>query len=371
MLARRRGSRASASDRVRTRSSDNLPPHFVSAAWVTVTALLVTLSAAAEPASKGDHAAASDQFERGVAHFNAGEMDAAAREFEAAFATKAHPAVLFNLGRTYVALGRSVDAVRVLEQYLASQEIIPKQRRDAVEALVRAQRQRIGHLVVASSQAGVLISIDGIDVGKTPLPAPVPLTLGPHGVVARAEGSAVQAYSVTIEPLAKFELDVRLDNGKAEPDGAAASPPAAAAPSPPPVSKTVTAASPPDVSSAATTSQAPVLSPAGLVLIGGGVAAAGFGTYFGIRAADNWSTRNQHCEGGCDADAVEAGRDAEQFASMANAAFALSIVSVGIGAFLVVKSVTSSSVPTAAKRRPLLALSKTGKGWFVQVAGNL
>ncbi len=141
-------------------------------------------SASAQPAPT-----ARQCFDRGVELAEKGDLEAAAREFEEAYRISPNYAVLYNLGQADAALGKAVEALKAFETYLANggPRINPV-RRTEVEALIAANRKRVGYASIAVEPEGSEVSIDGRVVGKTPLRDSLTLLTGEHGVAITRAG---------------------------------------------------------------------------------------------------------------------------------------------------------------------------------------
>lgn len=155
---------------------------------------------------------ARDHFDRGIELFNEGRYDAALAELQRAYDIAPAFPVLYNLGRVHATLGHPVEAARALERYLEEGgQAIPASRRDEVETELARQRSRIGHLVVETNVPGSTVNIDGIDVARTPLEAPIPLGAGAHTVAVRAPGHASEIRSVQIAGGVEENMRVELN----------------------------------------------------------------------------------------------------------------------------------------------------------------
>lgn len=157
-------------------------------------AAVLVVSLAAPPVSAQDAAhdparEARAHFDRGIALFNEGRLDAALPEFQAAYDIAPAYPVLYNLGRVYAALERPVEAAHALERYLAEGgDAIAAARQREVLALIADARARIGRVDVVSDVAGSVVSVDGVDVATTPLSFPIELGVGRHTIGVRAPG---------------------------------------------------------------------------------------------------------------------------------------------------------------------------------------
>lgn len=145
-------------------------------------------SASAQAMDPEADARARVHYERGVALFDEELYPGALAEFEAAYELTHRVGLLFNIGQLHARLGHAVEATEMLERYLAEAGEIPADRRALVETEILAQRSRIGRLTVTASVPGAHVSIDDVDRGVTPLPAPIPVGVGEHVLVVSAEG---------------------------------------------------------------------------------------------------------------------------------------------------------------------------------------
>ncbi len=184
-------------------------------------------------------AAAHQHYESGLAAFDDERFQDAADEFEAAYRISPAFAVLYNIGRVDVALGRSVEAVRAFEMYLAQgAAAIDTSRRQEVRAEIDKQRTRIGTVAVRTQPAAAEVRVDGRLVGKTPLAEPVQVSAGKHTVEALLSGYTPTVRELTVAGMARIELELRLDPVVSEdasrPTAPSQAPPASVAPTPVP-----------------------------------------------------------------------------------------------------------------------------------------
>ena len=148
-----------------------------------ITLSLFVMLFAPPPGDVDVRAAARIHFDRGVVAFRDRRFAEAAEEFKTAYDLSPAFIVLYNIGQVDVALGRPVEAVAAFRKYLDDgADRVPAQRRLEVEGELRRQQARIGQVRVRSRRPGAEVRIDGLLVGKTPLPAPVPLSVGHHTV---------------------------------------------------------------------------------------------------------------------------------------------------------------------------------------------
>jgi tetratricopeptide (TPR) repeat protein len=201
-------------------------------------------------------AAAHEHYEKGLAAFDEERFNDAAEEFEAAYRISPAFAVLYNIGRVNVALGRSVEAVQAFEKYLAQGAAsIAAGRRQEVRAEIDKQRSRIGSLMVRTVPDSADLRVDGKLIGKTPLAQPLLVTAGRHTIEALLSGYTPQVRELEVGGMAQIDIDLRLEAVVGPGAGNPSTPP------PSPVSAPAPAAAIPPVQVAPTPVQI-VLAPA-------------------------------------------------------------------------------------------------------------
>src|SRR5512140_2420687 len=140
-------------------------------------------------AQTGTKAEARSHFDRGLGLAKKGDYAAAVVEFNRAYELSPHFAVLYNLGQAYAALGQSAFAVQALRRYLSEgADQVPAQRRNQVEADLARLGRQIASVTVRSDFAGAVIKVDGLEVGRSPLPEAVRVSAGVHVFSATAPG---------------------------------------------------------------------------------------------------------------------------------------------------------------------------------------
>jgi tetratricopeptide (TPR) repeat protein len=158
----------------------------------------LTLSAAVH-AEEDPRKAARAHYEQGLALANRGAYEAALREFRSAYEKSPQFAVLYNIGQAEIAIGHPLEAIQALSQYLRDgQDQIPAARRKQVEAQIALVEKLLAELVITSDGAGALVSVDGRELGSTPLPHALRVTTGPHEVSLTFPGLPAVKRSVAL-----------------------------------------------------------------------------------------------------------------------------------------------------------------------------
>jgi tetratricopeptide (TPR) repeat protein len=142
---------------------------------------------------------AREHFERGVEASRQGDLVLALDHFEKAQALTPNQTVLYNLGQTYSALGRPVEALGVLERYLEADGASgDAARRREVEDLVRRNLARVGMLEVALDPSDASLDIDGVPA-KPSGAGTVRIAAGRHLLTATKVGYRPSVVRVAVK----------------------------------------------------------------------------------------------------------------------------------------------------------------------------
>lgn len=153
-------------------------------------------------------AAARSHYERGLGLVESGAYQAALAEFERAYEKSPHFAVLYNIGLCHVALGRRPEAVAALRTYLEQGGTqIPEDRRRSVEAQIADLEARFAEISVTTDRPGTVISVDGREVGRTPLAKPIRLPAGAHEISAVAQGMPKATRNIDVGEAERRTID--------------------------------------------------------------------------------------------------------------------------------------------------------------------
>ncbi|WP_437932098.1 hypothetical protein WMF37_23555 [Sorangium sp. So ce291] len=127
---------------------------------------------------------ARQRYEDGVKAYDTGRFEDARTAFLQVYTLKRHPAVLLNLGQSELRSNHLEDAGKHLQQFLREHTSATPEQRAAAEKAIADVKRRTGFLVVVADANGADISVDGVLVGKAPLPDPVFVTPGKHTLFA-------------------------------------------------------------------------------------------------------------------------------------------------------------------------------------------
>jgi len=141
------------------------------------------LSSRGRAQTDGETEVARQRFREGVAHYDRQDFEKARLAFLQAYLLKPHHAVLLNLAQSELRAGRNAEAAENFAKYIRENPTAPAM--DHAKAGFEEARQRVTELNVQVNATGATVSLDGADVGRSPLPNVVYLMPGRHSVVAR------------------------------------------------------------------------------------------------------------------------------------------------------------------------------------------
>jgi len=150
---------------------------------------------------------ARTHFNEGLARVTRGEFDVALQEFEAAYALKPHYSVLYNIGQAHAALGHPTEAVQAFQRYLIEGgKRLSQTRRDQVRALIAVSRAKLGELRLLGVADSTRVWVDGVEVEKRALDAPLLLTAGKHSVLSSNGGGFPKTQEAVVPAGGKAEV---------------------------------------------------------------------------------------------------------------------------------------------------------------------
>jgi hypothetical protein len=284
------------------------------------------------PAGADDGVAspAVEVFNAGKALEARGDYPAACQKFAESARLDARVGTFARLAQCEEKLGLAVHARSHWAQARDLAHSLHDARADHAEreyARVDALVPKLRFVLAGRVPPGLILAVDGNDVGEGALAAPVPVDAGLHTIRAEAPGKRAFSVSVTTQAdgavtLVEIDLaDAQLTESPTPTGGGSQAQPMAAA----------------SARALARSDSAPRWGSQKTVAVvtgGLGVIAAGVGTYFGLRSFSRWSDAKQQCGGGCGPDdpATTAKADAHSAAIAADIAFgAAGVLLAGAG----------------------------------------
>lgn len=147
------------------------------------------LLATQPPAARAQRAKkpAAEHFARAVALFNEGDPRASLVEFQKAYEISPNPSVLYNIGQVHYQLQEYAAALRAFNRFLAQSSPSAPNRIDA-ETTVETLRSRVGKIWIRTNVEGAELAVDDEVVGRSPLVAPVIVSIGRRRISAISVG---------------------------------------------------------------------------------------------------------------------------------------------------------------------------------------
>lgn len=174
-------------------------------------ALAATAAAAEPPADAPAKARAQALLSEGTAAYGRGDYASALDKFTAAYRIFPSPKLWFNIGQANRDLGRPVEAVAAFSRFLrdagdAPPETLSEARRSAAEL-----KTRLGQITVTCATDGADVTVDGKQIGSTPLGEMVWTTPGRHQIAVQHAGfsPAIEDVVVAAGKAAAVDIDLR------------------------------------------------------------------------------------------------------------------------------------------------------------------
>jgi tetratricopeptide (TPR) repeat protein len=172
-----------------------------------VVCLALLLAGTAEGPSDAARESARRHYGRGLELVSQARYEPALNEFLAAYQARPHYAALYNIGQTYIELGRPAEAIAMLERYLAEgKDRIPSERVEQVRGQITAQTALTAQLTVLPGAERASVWIDGQLAGAGGFVGPVRVNAGSHDVALSPPGTTGLHQVIVLAPGQAFEL---------------------------------------------------------------------------------------------------------------------------------------------------------------------
>lgn len=160
---------------------------------------------------------ARQRFDRGLRLFNQQDNEGALAEFQRVYELSPHPLVRYNIGLVFAAMNRPVEAVDVFDALLTNPAGLDAARLAHLGEQREQQAQRIGEIVIQGAVEGARVELDGLEVGRLPLTAPLRAASGVHVVGLVATGYAPARKQVIVPGQTKVEVAFELSPLEGQP----------------------------------------------------------------------------------------------------------------------------------------------------------
>jgi len=173
--------------------------------------LLFVLGPVGPAAADETRDSARAHYARGLELAGQQGYEAALQEFNEAYAQSPQFAVLYNIGLAEVALDHTMEAIETFSQYLQEgQGSVPLARRQQVRGLIALLQARLAELSITTDRPNARVTIDGRELGPTPLAKPVRLGPGTHRIAVASEGAPTVIRIVTLTEAEHQTLELQL-----------------------------------------------------------------------------------------------------------------------------------------------------------------
>lgn len=188
--------------------------------------------------AQDDRSAARAAFEAGRRAYETGAFREALEHFQEAYRLAPHPSVRVNIASCYDQLDRPIEALFHYEQFLGEAGRVAAVQRREVEAAIARLRSRVGAIALQITPDGALVTIDGTETRRTPVPEPVRVVAGSHTVEVQLEGYRPERRTVVVGGGESVRVALRLARAETAPSATSASTASASTPpSTPPTSR--------------------------------------------------------------------------------------------------------------------------------------
>jgi hypothetical protein len=186
------------------------PPVVRVVSYFVVVFLLLGLGQA-RAAETPSEEAAMKHFARALELVDQSDFQGALQQFKDAYAAKPHFVVWYNIAQAHISLGQPPEAIEALLRYLREgKDQIPSGKRLQVEAQIKSLEAFLGELEVTTEPSGAVLTVDGREVGRTPLSEPIRLAAGTHKIAASLDGRPTVERAVAIGQGRHHEVVLQL-----------------------------------------------------------------------------------------------------------------------------------------------------------------
>ena len=170
-------------------------------------------AAAPQPASLAEELTgkAKSDYEIGKILFSDGDNAGAKLKFESAFAASKDPRLLWNIAACEKNLRNYTKVLDLLDRYLAAgdEKLTEEARARAIE-LKKMVRALVAELTVVVDQPGAKVSIDGEELGTSPLSGALRVNQGSRAVRVKKPGFALWQQTVKLDGGETKSVEVKL-----------------------------------------------------------------------------------------------------------------------------------------------------------------
>jgi len=213
-----------------------VPSSAIAALAITFIAASAHAQATAQPDSQpsASRAEAEQRYKRALELFNEGTYDAALLELRRAYELAPSYRILYNIALVNVQLADYAAALDAFERYLADGGTeVPNSRIEEVKSAMDRLLPRVASVEISVNVEGAEISVDDLQVAKSPLRKPLRVNAGRRRLSIAANGHLPESRVVELAGGDLTKVDFVLETPKPNEPVAAARPTGSAPVAPP------------------------------------------------------------------------------------------------------------------------------------------
>jgi len=172
--------------------------------------VILCFAAPAPAQNKQDKNEAKERFHKGLAFVDEGDCNKAIVEFKEAYKMYTVPVILYNMALCYDDMHQYAMAMKFYKKYLAEGKKISKKQRQAIDERIATLESFLGTLKITCNIDGALVSVDGNEMGETPIHE-IYLETGDHKVVIEKTFFIDYKKTVTVVSGKTMNLDTFLE----------------------------------------------------------------------------------------------------------------------------------------------------------------
>lgn len=161
-----------------------------------------------------DMAEARERYKKGLELYEEGAFDSALTELQRAYDLAPSYKILYNLGLVYTQLNDFAGALSKFRKYLDDGgKKIDAKRRAEVEKEIAKLEKRVASVTLQVNVEGAEISVDDLEVGESPLDAPLVVNAGKRKFSVAKSGYQTFNKVLILAGTDKTKLEVKLKAG--------------------------------------------------------------------------------------------------------------------------------------------------------------
>ena len=187
--------------------------------------LNICLGLAVRPAWADKKEKAAEHFKLGLSHLDKNNYQEAAKEFESSLILYPNKNGFFNLAICYVQLHRYDEAINAINHLKKRfKDNLDEELKQDISNFEKKMESMIIRIIVSINVDGIVLEVDGKEIGQSPIDKPIILPRGKHKIVASQEGYLTEQRTITQETEPEVTLKFVMKKEPGHDETAAATP---------------------------------------------------------------------------------------------------------------------------------------------------